>query len=384
MKDVIYLFSIILLVSCGSPEQQSKLANRNTMSFSVDTVMVDPGQEIVFLNRGIHQSFLSSDRGYLYNFNPSDNSLEKIDLNELRLEKKIPFEKEGPNGIGENVHTILPLNVDSLYFGSYSGVGGIFTWEGKKVMDLPLNKLGDKTEHLSSNEQLGGIKSFSTGAMVFYGLISVFDKDETELATIDVNAQKISRISLPLMDRTRPFRVTFRDGPAKSSISPGSYLVTEGNKVILSTGVSNEMYVLDKGGDSLQHFSYDSQIMPIEKAGKYHNEVNSEEEMYAIYQTINEEINYNAPFWDPEEELFYRFSYIGEYHPNSDKPVFDVIPDRCKVFLTIYDENLELIGESLVPELTKVPGRHFAKNGKIWIFENMEDEMGFVRLSIDF
>lgn len=383
MKDFIFLFSVILLVSCGSPEQHSKLANRNNMSFSLDTVMVDPGEEIVFLNRGIYQSFLSPDRRYLYNFNPSDNSLEKIDLNELRFEKKIPFEKEGPNGIGENVHSIFPLNADSLYFGSYSGVGGIFTWEGKKVMDLPLNKLGDTTEHLSSNEQLGGVKSISTASMVFYGLITVFDKDETELAKINVNAQKISRIPLPLIDRTRPFRVTFRGGPAKSSISPGSYLVTEGNRVILSTGVSNELYVLDKGGDSLQHFSYDSQIMPIEKAGKYRNEVNSEEEMYAIYKTINEEITFSAPFWDPEKELFYRFSYVGEYHPNSDKPVFDVTPDKSRVYLTVYDKNLEQIRESLVPELTKVPARHFAKDGKIWIFENMEDEMGFVQLSFD-
>jgi hypothetical protein len=42
-----------------------------------------------------------------------------------------------------------------------------------------------------------------------------------------------------------------------------------------------------------------------------------------------------------------------------------------------------LIGESLVPILNKTPGKHFVKGGKIWIFENIDDEMGFIRLSVD-
>ncbi|HSI74267.1 MAG TPA: hypothetical protein VK957_00160 [Lunatimonas sp.] len=41
-----------------------------------------------------------------------------------------------------------------------------------------------------------------------------------------------------------------------------------------------------------------------------------------------------------------------------------------------------MLGETLVPQLTKKPGKHFAKNGKIWIHENMEDEMGFIRLGM--
>ncbi|WP_373495751.1 hypothetical protein [Aquiflexum sp.] len=33
-----------------------------------------------------------------------------------------------------------------------------------------------------------------------------------------------------------------------------------------------------------------------------------------------------------------------------------------------------------VPELTKY---HFVKDGKIWIFENNEDEVSFIRLGIE-
>ncbi|MFO7826934.1 MAG: DUF4221 family protein [Cyclobacterium sp.] len=353
------------------------------MSFSMDTVMVDSKDEILFLNGWLSQSFLSPDHRYLYNFNHFDYTLEKIDLDELRLIEKIPFEKQGPNGIGERVFTIFPVNTDSLYFGSYTGVGGIFTWKGKKVMDLPLNKLGEPSGHFSGNEQLDRIKGFADDSLVFYGMATLFDTDEYELAIIDGINKEIKRIPTVIMERVRPFKVTFTDGPSKSSVYPGSYLVLEGGKVILGSGVSNELYVLDQATDTLLHYTYESRIMPAEKSGVYRNEVSSEKEMNAVYRSINEEISYGAPFWDAEKGFFYRFSSMGEYNPNSQKPMQDLSPDRARVYLSVYDKNLALIGESLVTDLKKVPGKYFAKDGKIWIFENMEDEMGFVRLSFN-
>ncbi|NHE58879.1 hypothetical protein [Cyclobacterium plantarum] len=55
---------------------------------------------------------------------------------------------------------------------------------------------------------------------------------------------------------------------------------------------------------------------------------------------------------------------------------------ETKVYLTAFDKDLNMLGEILVPQLRKKPARHFAKDGKIWIYEKMEDEMGFVRLAI--
>ena len=44
---------------------------------------------------------------------------------------------------------------------------------------------------------------------------------------------------------------------------------------------------------------------------------------------------------------------------------------------------MEMLAESIVPELKNIPQTYFVKDGAVWIFENMEDELGFVRLSID-
>jgi hypothetical protein len=383
MKNRNYLFYLFWLVSCGIDEQ-STYSTITSLSFELDTVMVDPRDEILYLNWDIYQSFISTDRRYLYNFNRSDNSLEKIDLDELRFEKKLPFEKEGPDGIGVNVNTIFPVNSESLFIGKYNGVGGIFSWEGKKGLDLSLKNIGDSSGHLSGNEQLDGIKSFPDNSMVFFGMVTVFDEDEYQLAIIDLVNKNTKRVPLPLMEQIRQFKVTFMDGPSKSSIAPSTYLDLEGDKVILSTGISNALYVSEMKTDSLRHITYQSQLMPIEKSGKYRNEVGSQEEMYAIYRAISEEINYLPPFWDPDRKVFYRFSYLSEYYPNSNRHFLDLTPDKLDVYLTVYDKNLALIAESIVPALNKVPARHFAKDGKIWIFENIEDEMGFVRLSVDF
>ena len=84
-----------------------------------------------------------------------------------------------------------------------------------------------------------------------------------------------------------------------------------------------------------------------------------------------------APFWDQVGECFYRFSY---------QELPEVIGGdggiRSKVYLTVLDKDLNQLGETLLPQLTKRPGKHFAKDGEIWIYENMNDEMGFVRLNM--
>ncbi|WP_240477961.1 hypothetical protein [Cyclobacterium amurskyense] len=47
------------------------------------------------------------------------------------------------------------------------------------------------------------------------------------------------------------------------------------------------------------------------------------------------------------------------------------------------DKELNLIAEGTVPEMDRYPRFHFAKDGKLWLFENIEDEMGFVRFDIN-
>ncbi|MCH7401537.1 hypothetical protein ACFOUP_13905 [Belliella kenyensis] len=46
-------------------------------------------------------------------------------------------------------------------------------------------------------------------------------------------------------------------------------------------------------------------------------------------------------------------------------------------------DNVKLVSEIPLPTSNKTPESYFVKNGAVWVFENLDDEMGFVRIKID-
>lgn len=94
-----FFIILLLIVGCGSPEK-GNFGQQRQLSFSMDTVLVDPGDEILYLRANLFNAKLSADERFLFNYNPTDHALEKIDLDELRLVEKKPFEREGPQGTG--------------------------------------------------------------------------------------------------------------------------------------------------------------------------------------------------------------------------------------------------------------------------------------------
>lgn len=119
--------------------------------------------------------------------------------------------------------------------------------------------------------------------------------------------------------------------------------------------------------DSLLMKSYTSQLTANQKNKDYIIEHETEEQFKLEYARYKEEINFMSPFWDQVNQCFYRFSY-------------EETEGTTSVYLTVFDEELNQIGETILPQLNKKPAKHFAKDGKIWIYENISDEMGFVRL----
>jgi hypothetical protein len=113
IKYLQFLPLSILLFSCG--EKTIKEIQISTeLSYTFDTVMVDAGDEFLHLNDNLFISDLSADGRYLFNWNRNTNTLEKIDLNELVLAKKINFEQEGPNGVGPFAFFLGP-NFTTIY-----------------------------------------------------------------------------------------------------------------------------------------------------------------------------------------------------------------------------------------------------------------------------
>lgn len=382
MKISISSIILVLTIACSSPKEGE--SDLPTLEITMDTVMIDPGQEILFLNQGLRLSALSRDKKYLYNINPQEYSIEQINLNSLEFEKKHTFEKEGPNGVGEYLRGFSLINEEMLFFSTYQ-MESIFNWQGTKLESFDLSEMGMEQDELEEGDRPFKTISLSDDGKQFASLISNFQNKTTSFALIDRNNNSFKKLAIPAIEKAANFELMLRDGESAMGIGTDRYLMEEGGKVILGSGVSSELYVLDKNSDSLQHITYSSQLTPNEKSGTYPAEVGDRSQFENYFKKIQEDINFKGPIYDEEKQVYYRFSYQMVFDDNAEQKEnqFFSQPAGATVYLSVLDKDLNLIAEGSVPELNGYPAFHFGKNGKLWLFENIEDEMGFVRLDIN-
>ncbi len=132
--------AISILFSCGKDSNRSTTGSSTNLTITVDTVWVDPGGEIIFLQDKLFLSDLSPDRKYLINFDRANLVAERINLDNLSLERKMHFEKDGPNALpvyfgGFNITPDEQLLVWNYRF--YK----VFDQNTQLVRDLDLEKI---------------------------------------------------------------------------------------------------------------------------------------------------------------------------------------------------------------------------------------------------
>jgi len=381
MKFSIYYISFTIILACNS--QKEGESDQPSLEISMDTVMIDPGQEILFLNAGLRQSALSEDKKYLYNVNSKENSIEQINLNTLAFEKKHPFEKEGPNGVGNGLSSFSLIDAGKLFINSNSNES-IFNWQGKKLESLKLFDMGMEQGLLEEGDSPYKFISVSRDGLKFACLIFNWEKKNASFALIERENNNFKKMATPSLGNAKNFEIMHRGDEGSIFLSASRYLVKEGGKVILGTSVSSELYVLDETVDTLQNITFNSQLTPNEKSGTYPSEVGDMAQFKSYFQKIQEDISFFTPVWDEKKKVFYRFSYQMKFDENAavqEGQLFEPVKG-ADVYLSVLDKDLKLIAEGLLATLNGHPNFHFAKGGKLWVFENIEDEMGFVRMDI--
>jgi len=382
MKYSIYSIFIALILACNSQKKGAD-GDLPTLEISMDTVMIDPGQEILFLNWGLDISALSEDKKYLYNVNPQEYFIEQINLNSLKFEKKYFFEKEGPNGVGNYVRDFSLISEDKLFISTYPKEN-ILDWQGRKLESFDIAEMGKQHKQMEDADRPFKTISLAPEGSQFASLITNFKEKTSSFALIDRDNQTFKKLAVPVIEKAKNFELFLNDGETAVGLGSYHFLKKEGGKVILGTGVSNELYVLDGASDSLQLKAYHSQITPNEKSGTYPAEIGDRTQFKSYYQKIQEDINFMGPVWDEKKQVYYRISFHMKFDENAEVPEGGLFPPSSGVdaFLSVLDEDFNLIAEGPFPELDHQPGFHFGKDGKLWVFENIEDEMGFVRLDV--
>ncbi len=376
MRKLFLFYLLNCLFSCGEKTVDNE-HRKTELEFDLDTVMIDPGNELLYLNAGLRMAAVDSERDYLYNFNPSDHTIEKINLNSKRLEDKLAFEKEGPDGVGDMVYRMDMVSDELVAFMGYVKAG-IFDFKGKKIKEFPVAEVNFEGDKLMDGERFEFLNTYMFEPQKMVGLIRNAREKTFSLGVLYSDFRKLKKVPLAL-DVLENFRFVL-SSPSRIQMSlPAAYITEHKGHYLITNEVFNTILLYDTGLDSLREINYQPILTEDRKRGKYKQVTATEEEFNKETQGVRKEISFMAPIWDEKNQRFYRFSHKAVNTGNTE---IGEESYKSSVYLTVFDAGFKVIGESHIKDLSTPPGFHFAKDGSIWMYENVEDELGFVRLSI--
>ena len=381
MKKILPFLSLILCAACGEKGSSEDANSDNileNLTFTVDTVVVDPAEEIIDLSNHLRLADISKDRKKLFLFTESDNKLSVINLDHLNLEKKIPYEKEGPNGVGSFLWNLDLISDDRFYLMTFN-TAAIFDFKGIKHETINLEEediQGIKDKTLQNN------RLKVTEDLKWYYTVPGSDFDQgdqsAELAIINRENNEGKLFPLPALDKTQEYKVILTDGPMMQVYVEEYFLSEFFGKFFVTSSATSDIYTIDPKNDSLVLHSFDLKHTPKEKTEPpKRTEFTEREAWREEINKIHTQITFGGLLWDESRKNFFRFANILIPSLSED------IPSKRQVFLLAFDETLTLIGETEIEDLYESPEFPFFKNGKLYSFVNVEDELGFAVFTFD-
>lgn len=373
------MISGLSFIAACSTEKNESLENFE-FNLTQDTVVVDAGDGIIDLNGGLRSSEISSDGKYLYNLVFMQPKIDKINLETLTFEKTLEFEKEGPNGIETYVAGFSLTPKDQIVMWSY-GLHGVFDQSGEKVRDFRLSKIVDD-EFRGTGFLPIRLFEHPQDPNTIFGLYVKWEDNEYFLMKYDLENESFAKIQLPETEKFKEFRMEFESsGGSVGAFCPSPDPVSVDERIIMTNMAFNEAYVYDMVLDSLYLVPWNSTLTGNKNEAKLPKTVEMEEgEKY--FRMFGESINFMPLSWDSISQQFVRMSYKTIYGEELDEYGSPKVL-KSEVFLTLLDKNLKIIKETKLENYTKEPPKYFFLNSTIWLYENIDDELGFVRIRLD-
>ncbi|MHA7130419.1 DUF4221 family protein [Algoriphagus namhaensis] len=379
MKRLIFLLFLPLIFACsGSSEDARSGRILENFTFSIDTVLIDPGDQIINLAYGLGHSTLGPERQFLYQFDAGKSQVNVINLDELKLENQYPFEEEGPNGIAPMIFGMQFLDDGQLILGGYGAQYGVFTLQGKKVQDLNLNPVDYQGLEALETSDLGLSFKFSKDGRFGAVLRRTGESNSSELIVFDLETKTGRLFRLPAMEQAFDYSLEFQAGNMIRFVGDGIWLQQFENGLLVGNSTNNKLYQYKFATDSVNLLEYDFLLVPNQKERPIKKEVNSLEEYLAEEEIALSQIYFGSLIHDGSTNRFFRFGRILE--PQKDS----ALARKGNIFLFVFDQNLNLLGEAKMESINSIPQSAFFKDGKLWSYVNVEDELGFAVFTFDF
>ncbi|RAI95170.1 DUF4221 family protein [Algoriphagus yeomjeoni] len=377
MKKLLPFLSLVLLAACGE-KGSSESSNSSSLDFTVeiDTVQVDPGEEhFIYLSRFLRTSSLSSDKKTLYNFNPAIPELEDIDLDELRLKEVIKLENEGPSGTN-SANTYIPMvdvsDKGELFLSTISYLTKLNAARDQmsRFWFTPDSLQGDA---LSDLEIIYPEGIMSADKDLYFGAYGAQNNStKSGLAMINLYSMELKKIPLDIYERLEKYEIVFSpNGNGKMSATETVYFDSIEDKVYISTSAFNEIYLVNISDGTVEKKSFHSDLTEDAKQGNFQKSAGSQKELMDLAMEKMKEVHFLKFHYDDQNEKFWRFSTTLD-RMIGDSAAYEVI-------LTIFDKDLNQLHEEKV-DYSERGSLTFFKDGALYSYINLEDELGFIRI----
>lgn len=193
MKKLAFILSSAILFACGGNETETQTDFSN-ITFSMDTVVVNPGEEIINLKSKLYFSVMTDDKSKIFLWDNQASTLDIIDLDELELKEKVKFEKEGPNGVGSYVSWMSLSDNEDLVMANFNGIG-LFDLEGNKLRTYDLAKTSFEGDDLEEGENFNQKSFITKGGDVVYGLLGGWMKEKESFAKADFKNKSVKNLT---------------------------------------------------------------------------------------------------------------------------------------------------------------------------------------------
>jgi len=372
MKKLITFLFLILLASCGEKGNSENAISENileNLTLSVDTVMIDPKGKLFELNWGPRSSSISEDGKHLFLYNSNSNQIQKINLDELTWEQDYDFEVEGPNGTSDLVLKTKTIGSDKFLITAFNHMG-IYDKAGSLLKDLSISSLPIST---NLDELNYGIL-LSADQKSLFSLPGIQYNGPRTLAKINLENYEVENLKLPEMDWIYDIKVSMGE---RVILQETMYLVEINNQILALSGSASAFYSYDPSTDSLSYHTFEHKISPTKIDVVLKAQVNSDKEYQDEFYRFFMAFRFEPPIWDASRELYFRFGR----KPTLRDEKYQLI--KSEVYLYAYDQEFNLIGEALLP-ITNRPSDPFFKDGKLWSYVNVDDELGFAVFTFNF
>ncbi|MFC3417125.1 DUF4221 family protein [Algoriphagus hitonicola] len=365
----IQVFVIILIcVACN-------LSKENKVPFSGEYLNLKRVDSLVFNLDSLSAGRNPESRVYEFDgikyftfLNRKSNSLYFYQKNDSEVDRIIPFEREGENGVG-NISSYFIHRLDSIFLYSYGGAR-LYLIDSNQVV---LNRYFVDDEGVGVRPEVGGRRPlFKVGDHI---VLNSWGSQKEYYNNQDF--PEVSFTFLNIKDSSKTYKISYPDTYKNAIWGVQFYQIFHDynpidNLMVISYPIDNNLYVYDFNNDNYEKISVlggeDLDVEPLSyNSGKFVPNI-IEEAKHQMGQRY-----YSSIKFDSKNNLYYRLieepfdeKYIEEfsgsfsiYGPNS---------------IEILDNQFKVIDVILLPENSYFMGSMFVDDGYIYLEKIQDNE----------